>query len=141
MQPVSGDRLSEERHASSSRASQPDGLNVAGVELATDPIIVRVIPRLAPMRCPACGPPGGRKHGHYEQTLADLPWRDRPVCLRLRLRRFRCPNKACPLRTFSESFGGAVVSHARRSERLRHLSARNKWIDAVTICSNGLTNR
>ncbi|MGH1569517.1 transposase family protein [Methylobacterium sp. P31] len=99
----------------------PNGLNVAGIEPTTDPLIVRVIPRPAPTRCPTCRSPRGRKHSHYERTLADLPWQGRPVCLRLRLRRFCCPNRACPRRTFSESVGGAAVSQAHRSKRLRDL--------------------
>ena len=99
----------------------PDGLNVVGINPATDPLIVRVVPRPSPTRCPTCRSSAGRKHGHCERTLADLPWQGRSVRLRLRLRRFRCANPACPRRTFSESVGGVAVSHARRSERLRVL--------------------
>ncbi|MBN4094677.1 ISL3 family transposase [Methylobacterium sp. OT2] len=99
----------------------PDGLTVVGVEPATDPLIVRVVPRPGPTCCPTCRLSAGRKHGHCERTLADLPWQGRSVRLRLRLRRFRCANPACPRRTFSESVGDVAVAHARRSERLRVL--------------------
>ena len=99
----------------------PDGLTVVGVEPATDPLIVRVVPRPGPTCCPTCRSSAGRKHGHCERTLADLPWQGRSVRLRLRLRRFRCANPACPRRTFSESVGDVAVAHARRSERLRVL--------------------
>ena len=99
----------------------PDGLTVVGVEPATDPLIVRVVPRPGPTCCPTCRSSAGRKHGHCERTLSNLPWQGRSVRLRFRLRRFRCANPACPRRTFSESVGDVAVAHARRSERLRVL--------------------
>ena len=51
----------------------PEGLNVVGIEPATDPLIVRVVPRPSPTRCPTCRSSAGRKHGHCERTLADFP--------------------------------------------------------------------
>ncbi len=99
----------------------PDGLTVVGVEPATDPLIVRVVPRLGPTCCPTCRSSAGRKHGHCVRTPADLPWQGRSVHLRLRLRRFRCANLACPRRTFSESVDDVAVARSRRSERLRVL--------------------
>jgi transposase len=74
----------------------------------------------APTLCPACRKPS-RCHGHYERTLADLPWQGRPVHLRVRLRRLVCRNQACPLRTFSESLPEVARPYARRSERLREV--------------------
>lgn len=74
----------------------PDGLNVVGIEPTTHPLIVHVIPRPAPTRCPAHRSRGGCKHGHYARPPSSLPWQGRPICLRLRLRCFRCPDKACP---------------------------------------------
>lgn len=43
---------------------------------------------------------------------------DRAVGLRLRVRRFRCVNGACPRETFAEPFPGLVARHARRTDRL-----------------------
>ncbi|SEG73581.1 hypothetical protein SAMN04488144_1763, partial [Methylobacterium sp. 190mf] len=42
----------------------PDGLTVVGIEPATDPLIVRVVPRPGPTCCPTCRSSAGRKHGH-----------------------------------------------------------------------------
>ncbi|KZC00212.1 hypothetical protein AU375_03607 [Methylobacterium radiotolerans] len=97
----------------------PDGLTVVGIEPSTDPLIVRVVTRPDPTCCPTGRSSAGRKRGRCERTLADLPWQGRSVRLRLRLRRFRCANPACPRRTFSQSVGDVAVAHARRSERLR----------------------
>lgn len=98
---------------------EPDDLNVVGIEPATDPLIGRVVSGPGPTCGPTCRSSAGRKHGHCERTLAHLPWPGRSVRLRLRLRRFRCANPACPRRTFSESVGDVAVAYARRSERLR----------------------
>ena len=99
----------------------PNRLSVVSIEPATDPLIIRVTPRPAPACCPACRSPAGRKHGHYERTVADLPWQGRPVHLRLRLQRFRCSNPACARRSFSESVDDIVRRHGRRSQRLGDL--------------------
>lgn len=99
----------------------PDPLLVVGVEAVTDRLVVCVAPRPAPARCPECQTPSRRHHGHYERTLADLPWQGRPVRLRLRLQRFHCPNVTCPRRTFSENAHDVARPHARRCERLREL--------------------
>ena len=102
----------------------PDHLSIVRVEPTSDPLVIRVTPRPAPTRCPACQRPACRRHGHYERTRADLPWQGRSVHLRLRfrlrLRRFRCPNATCPRRTFSETVDAVVQRYARRSERLRY---------------------
>src|SRR5829696_1139050 len=97
----------------------PDHLSVVDVQPAPDHLVICVTPRPGPIRCPACRTPSRHRHGHYERTLADLPWQGRLVCLRLRLRRLLCRNLACPRRTFSEGVADVVRSHARRSERLR----------------------
>ena len=52
--------------------------------------------------CPRCGTPSDRVHSHYRRTVADLPCRDRPLAVRLLVRRFRCINPACPQRVFCE---------------------------------------
>ena len=65
-------------------------------------VSVLAVPRSIPLCCPAFGRRSDRTHGHYERRLADLPWQGRSVCLRVRLRRLRCPHLLCPCRTFCE---------------------------------------
>lgn len=65
--------------------------------------------------CPACGRASDYVHDHYVRRPLDLPWRGRVVRLRLRVRRFRCLNSACPQRTFAEDFGPALRRYARRT--------------------------
>ena len=65
--------------------------------------------------CPACGHASDYVHDHYLRRPLDLPWRGRVVRLRLRVRRFRCLNPACPQRTFAEDFGPVLHRYARRT--------------------------
>jgi transposase len=46
----------------------------------------------------------------------DLPWRGYTVRLTLTVRRFRCANRDCPRRTFTETIGEHLPKHARRTE-------------------------
>jgi transposase len=68
--------------------------------------------------CPRCGMPSDRIHSHYRRTVADLPCHDRPIALRLRVRRFRCTNPTCPRRIFCERLPGLLTAHARSTDRL-----------------------
>jgi transposase len=69
--------------------------------------------------CPLCHKSSSRRHSTYERQLADLPWQGCPVELRLRVRRFRCVNNACPRRVFAERLPEVTVPMARRTSRLR----------------------
>ncbi len=46
-------------------------------------------------RCPLCGNSSSRIHSRYTRSLADLPWQQIPVTLRLRVRRFFCDDSSC----------------------------------------------
>jgi hypothetical protein len=49
--------------------------------------------------CPACGIISQQIHDRYDRHPQDLPWRGCPVRLILRVRRFRCTNRACERRS------------------------------------------
>lgn len=68
--------------------------------------------------CPTCGQSSGRIHSHYLRRLADLPCQDQVAEIRLRARRFRCVDKRCTTRIFTERFPGSVSKKARRTDRL-----------------------
>lgn len=71
-------------------------------------------------KCPSCQQISSRLHGFYYRKPADLPVSDKQVQLRLRLRRFRCLNPACPKRTFGQSCPDWLPAFARRTNRLAH---------------------
>lgn len=68
--------------------------------------------------CPTCGRSSDRVHSHYMRQLADLPCQDHATEIRLRARRFRCVDRQCVTRIFTERFPGSVSAKARRTDRL-----------------------
>jgi transposase len=98
----------------------PDGLGLRLDDLAlTSTLAVALIASTAPSAaCPRCGASSDRVHSQYRRTVADLPCQDRPVALRLRVRRFRCVDPACPQAIFCERLPGLLDAHARATARL-----------------------
>jgi transposase len=70
------------------------------------------------MRCPLCCRRASRVHSRYERTLADLPWGEHTVVLRLRVRRLFCDNARCERRIFTERLPGIAAPWSRRTARL-----------------------
>jgi transposase len=68
--------------------------------------------------CPTCGTPSRRVHSRYRRTVADLPCHNRPLVLRLVVRRFRCVHPDCPRGIFCERLPGLLATHARSTDRL-----------------------
>jgi transposase len=50
--------------------------------------------------------------------VADVPADGRPVVLRVRVRRIRCPALGCPVQTFREQVPGVLDRYQRRTTRL-----------------------
>ncbi len=99
----------------------PSDLLVQQVVPTPDHITIIAMARQPTADCPTCCWPSGRVHSRYERRLHDLPWQGRPVILRLRARRFHCPNPACSRRTFTERMGHVAAVAARRTGRLADL--------------------
>src|SRR3954451_21906541 len=68
-------------------------LETWAIEPARSAITLTLRPRSRTARCPLCGRRSGRVHSRYERTLADLPWGDYAVLIRLRARRL-CNHQA-----------------------------------------------
>ena len=81
-------------------------------------IVVRARTAGGPVPCPRCGGRAGQVHGHYERTVADVPADGRPVVVRVRVRRMRCPVPGCPVQTFREQVPGVLDRYQRRTTRL-----------------------
>ena len=94
------------------------GLRIDDLVL-TSTVAVALVASTAPAAtCPRCGTPTFRLHSHYRRTVADLPCQDRPVALRLVVRRFRCSQPDCPQAIFCERLPGLLDAHARTTARL-----------------------
>ena len=81
-------------------------------------IVVRARTAGGPVPCPRCGGRTGQVHGYYERTVADVPADGRPVVVRVRVRRMRCPVPGCPAQTFREQVPGVLDRYQRRTPRL-----------------------
>jgi transposase len=99
------------------------GLYVEQVEPGGTGVVVQARSRAAGAGCPACGMWSSRVHSGYVRTVADGPAGGRPVVIRLAVRRFSCPNPACPRVTFVEQVDGVTGRYRRRSLPLLGLLA------------------
>jgi zinc-finger of transposase IS204/IS1001/IS1096/IS1165 len=97
----------------------PPNLAVDRLLPADDPLVVETHSTNPSAKCPLCDHLSFRRHSSYSRRLADLPWQGRRVELRLRVRRFRCPNTDCPRRVLAERLPEVTVPMARRTLRLR----------------------
>jgi transposase len=67
--------------------------------------------------CPLCGNRSPKVHSRYIRTIADLPWRNVSLTLKLRVRRFFCVNRRCERVIFCERLP-EVAPYARKTDRL-----------------------
>ena len=71
--------------------------------------------------CPSCGKRSTSRHGWHERRLQDLPAQGAGVTVTLRMRRWRCRNKACQRRTFVEQLPEVAAPQAHRTQRAEEL--------------------
>jgi transposase len=96
-----------------------DGLSIERVTASAHELLVKVISSSPKACCPLCGAQAWRIHSRYMRQVADLPCAGRHVTLLLTVRKFFCPNSACPRKIFAEQFPALVPSYARLTTRLR----------------------
>jgi len=85
-------------------ALNPDlvGFRLRQIIVEEKQVLLLIVPTRGTAPCPLCQHRSARVQSTYERTLVDLPVGERPVRLRLRVRRFRCANRACPRQIFAE---------------------------------------
>ena len=81
-------------------------------------IVLTLTSRSRPTPCPLCCQPATRTHSRYERRLADLPWGEHGVVVRLRVRRMFCDNARCARQVFAERLPGIAPAWARKTARL-----------------------
>jgi transposase len=96
-----------------------DGLHIERVTTSAHELLVYVISSSPKACCPLCSVQAARIHSRYTRWVADLPCAGRHVTLLLTIRKFFCPNPACPRKIFAEQFPDLVPSYARLTTRLR----------------------
>lgn len=96
--------------------SVSEGVQVDELALNADALTITARTTAARAACPQCGRWSARVHSSYWRTLKDLPWQDRSVTWRVKVRRFRCSHR--PGRIFAEPVPGLARARAQRSDRL-----------------------
>jgi hypothetical protein len=96
------------------------GLVIEAIE-QRDGLVLSVRVRAATARCRRCRQWSGRVHGRYRRRLRDVSVAGTAVLLLMQVRRFRCDNPDCLVRTFAEQVEGLTTPHARLTISLRGL--------------------
>jgi transposase len=100
----------------------PVGLLLDEVEISSTRIAMTVRSAMPAGCCPGCSGRSARLHSRYTRRLLALPSHGRTVELRVAVRRFHCPDRACPRQTFVERLDGrSAPGWARRTSRLEDL--------------------
>jgi transposase len=81
-------------------------------------LILDIAPKCRTGHCPLCSRRTRRVHSRYVRVVHDLPCCGARVVLRLHVRRFFCPNRACPRRIFCERVPTLVGARCRRTGQL-----------------------
>ena len=95
-----------------------DGLQIEQVTEGSNQLLISIGSRSPKACCPLCGGQAWRIHSHYTRHVADLPCAGRHMTLLLTVRKFFCPDAACPRKIFAEQFPELVQSYARITNRL-----------------------
>jgi len=71
--------------------------------------------------CPQCGTRSTSRHSRYICKLQDLPVQGSPTVLCMQASKWRCRNRRCTRKVFSEHIPKAMEPRARRTSRLREV--------------------
>ncbi len=95
----------------------PEGLRPRNITAGLSGLTVHAKVAATSARCPLCGNRSPKVHSRYERTIADLPWRNVSLTLKIRARRFFCVNRRCQRVIFCERLP-EVAAYARKTDRL-----------------------
>ncbi|MDQ3831770.1 MAG: transposase family protein, partial [Candidatus Tectomicrobia bacterium] len=98
----------------------PPTRGIRFLELSVEDALVRLqLTATVPTAdCPHSAVPSSSVHSRYQRHLTDLPWGRRAVRIQLTVRRFRCRNRACGRRIFTERVPDLVAAYGRHTHRL-----------------------
>ena len=95
----------------------PEGLKPRNISVSPSGLTVHAEVGAAYARCPLCGKRSPKVHSRYIRIIADLPWRNVSLTLKVRARRFLCLNRRCERAIFCERLP-EVAPYARKTDRL-----------------------
>ena len=91
------------------------GKRVLHVEEDVGAVTVEVSSTVRSAPCPVCRRWSGRIHGSYVRYLEERPVLEQRLVLAVQMRRFKCPDKECERRTFTESVTPLAGRYQRRT--------------------------
>src|SRR4051794_31448906 len=118
---------------SDSRTILPSPELLSLISVSTDAQSITITARTSSCNacCPMCGRKSAKVHSRYMRTVADLPWQNIPVTVRLHVRRFFCDEDSCKRAIFAERLPELVKHYARRTRRL------DSWFTHVSFALGG----
>jgi transposase len=98
----------------------PEHLQLQNYELDPEQRQIRVLMESVQqtVHCPVCNQAAYRVHSFYERTLADLPWADYQIVIKLTVGKFFCDQAECERKIFTERIAAVMAPWARRTQRL-----------------------
>lgn len=97
------------------------GIKISGYEIHDGCIKYYATSTKKSCRCPHCNQPSYNVRSRYTRKLMDLPAAGYPVSVILDVRKFKCSNKNCIRKIFSESYTGYTQAYSRRTNRASSL--------------------
>jgi transposase len=95
-----------------------DGIRLLEVSVEHESVRLQLTATAPAAACPRCAVPSSSVHSRYQRRLTDLPWGRRAVRIQLAVRKFRCRNRACGRRIFTERLPDLVAAYGRQTHRL-----------------------
>jgi transposase len=93
-------------------------VHLTALTIADESVQLQLTATAPTAACPCCAVPSSSVHSRYQRRLVDLPWGERGVRLQLTVRKFRCRNRACGRRIFTERLPDLVAAYGRHTHRL-----------------------
>ena len=93
------------------------GLRIKEYEIQGEKITFYAYSSKKSCKCPLCNKLSSRVRSGYFRKLMDLPCGGLRTAIMLKVRRFRCSNKKCRRKIFSERYDGYTKPYSRKTDR------------------------
>jgi transposase len=96
-------------------------LQIQSVQQECGHVTIRLVSTRQEGRCPTCQTQTQAGHGWFTRCIHSLPSSGQAILLLIQARRFRCPNTACPRKTFREDLSALAARYQRRTQAATQL--------------------
>jgi len=96
-------------------------LQIQSVQQECGHVTIMLVSTRQEDRCPMCQTQTQAGHGWFTRCIHSLPCSGQAVVLLIQARRFRCPNTACPRKTFREDLSALAARYQRRTQAATQL--------------------